>query len=432
MNATASLVKQTAYLETIVKIQHSLLECKDLSALYAPMLFDIRQATGASRSYFFRNAPLLDGKPMYSLVAESFSPLLSSRADLAYLTALPHANLPRWTTILTHNGLVSGVQSDFGSEERFFMSSQNIQSILLAPVMAGQRFLGFLGLDDCEAEREWSDMDKDLMRHLASALAHAILHLQTMQDLTRANQEKIELMEILAHDLKNPLSGILMVADVLLKKQDRLSREEIEKRLLSIRQCVERMRDISDQMLCGREFVPLESMMLRIEPIGVANLIETIAQSLHLQAAAKQLELVADASKEVPKALADRIAVLQILENLVSNAIKFSPPKKKIWIRLRQQGERVRIEVLDEGPGIKKEEHKLLFQKRAQLSARPTGGESSTGYGLWICKTLVDAMRGEIWCESEDGRGATFIVTLPIAPEQDGPLILPDSSAANY
>lgn len=141
-------------------------------------------------------------------------------------------------------------------------------------------------------------------------------------------------------------------------------------------------------------------------------MIETVADALRMQAAAKGQQLVVEASKEVPKALGDRIVVMQVLENLVSNAIKFSPLGKRIWIRLSKHDKWVHVEVADEGPGVKEEERGRLFQKRAKLSSKPTGGESSTGYGLWICKTLVEAMHGKIWYEERQGYGATFILAL--------------------
>lgn len=412
------LTKQNACLETIVRIQRALLKSRDVTKLYDSILFDIRQATGASRAYLFRNALLLDGQPVYSLVAESHHPSLPKRMELATMTALPHTHLPRWTTILTHGGLVMETRRQAKGEEHFFMATQQVRSLLLSPLFAENRFLGFLGIDDCNEERQWDSLDQELMEDVALSLAHTQLHQETVRDLMYANQEKIELMEILAHDLKNPMSGILLAVDILAKRHDQLSKNEIERRLINIRDCVGRMKSISESLLLGHS--PFHrTPKLNLEPIGLANLIETIVQSLQMQAAAKQIDLIVSASKEVPKALADRIAMLQVLENLVSNAIKFSPFERKVWIRLYQYRHRVRVAVKDEGPGIKPEEMHKLFQKQAQLSAKPTGGEGSTGYGLWICKTLVDGMRGRIWCESEAGKGATFIVELPIAKEQN-------------
>jgi signal transduction histidine kinase len=110
---------------------------------------------------------------------------------------------------------------------------------------------------------------------------------------------------------------------------------------------------------------------------------------------------------------ADRQAVVQILDNLISNAVKYSPYGKQVFLRVLSTTQLVRVEVQDEGEGISEEDMTKLFGKFTRLSARPTGGEHSTGLGLSIVKKMVEAMRGRVWCESVSGQGATFIVELP-------------------
>ncbi len=105
---------------------------------------------------------------------------------------------------------------------------------------------------------------------------------------------------------------------------------------------------------------------------------------------------------------------MQVIDNLISNALKYSPFDTTITIRVKAKSDNVRLEVEDEGPGISEEEMPKLFGKFARLSAQPTGGEHSTGLGLSIVKKMVEAMNGKVWCESEPGKGATFIVELPL------------------
>jgi signal transduction histidine kinase len=111
--------------------------------------------------------------------------------------------------------------------------------------------------------------------------------------------------------------------------------------------------------------------------------------------------------------LADRDATLQVLDNLISNAIKYSPHAKEIQVHLLSRDGHARLEVRDEGPGLTEADKSQLFGKFARLSARPTGDEASTGLGLSIVKRMVEASHGRIWCESEPGQGATFIVEWP-------------------
>jgi signal transduction histidine kinase len=115
-------------------------------------------------------------------------------------------------------------------------------------------------------------------------------------------------------------------------------------------------------------------------------------------------------------AQADCKAVMQVVDNLVSNALKYSPPSSTIRITVRDVGEDVEFAVRDQGPGISEEDQKKLFQKHTKLSARPTGGESSIGLGLSIVKKLAGAMGGDVRCESVLGDGATFILRLRAVP----------------
>ena len=109
-------------------------------------------------------------------------------------------------------------------------------------------------------------------------------------------------------------------------------------------------------------------------------------------------------------AIIDKNYLLQVIENLISNAVKFSPENKNVYLNLWSNEGKVLIGVKDEGPGISKEDQKKLFLRYQPLSAEPTGDESSTGIGLSIVKKYTEMMNGEVWCESDLGKGAKFIV----------------------
>ena len=107
------------------------------------------------------------------------------------------------------------------------------------------------------------------------------------------------------------------------------------------------------------------------------------------------------------------MCLTRIADNLLSNAIKFSPPQKQVAVSVREKAGAVEISVKDEGPGISPDDRGKLFQKYQRLTSRPTGGETSTGLGLYLIHAMVNKMKGEILCESEEGHGATFTVRLP-------------------
>ena len=151
---------------------------------------------------------------------------------------------------------------------------------------------------------------------------------------------------------------------------------------------------------------------LHLESVNINELAADAAQHYQIIAQRKEIRFIPDFPDADAVVKADKERLWEVMENLLSNAIKFSPSQKHVWVRIRDNGTTVRFEVQDEGPGLSEKDKAKLFQKFARLSAKPTGGEHSTGLGLSIVKKMVEAMDGEVWCESEIGKGATFIIEL--------------------
>jgi len=235
-------------------------------------------------------------------------------------------------------------------------------------------------------------------------------------DLETLNTEKDELMGIVAHDLKNPLNLILNSATMLTEYEQDLAPDDKKHFLHNIVKTSERMFDLIRNLL---DMNALERGGMSLNPVNfdVNVWVEQTVEQYQNAAAAKAIVL--QYTGEAAMVYADEQALQQVLDNLVSNAIKYSPHSKTVFVRVKSSPEAVRVEVQDEGPGISAEDMQKLFGKFARLSAQPTGGEHSTGLGLSIVKKLVEAMQGRVWCESEVGdglrTGATFIVELPKA-----------------
>ena len=130
----------------------------------------------------------------------------------------------------------------------------------------------------------------------------------------------------------------------------------------------------------------------------------------NMQEAAQQKNITVNLESRKAFGIVDRNYLTQVFENLLSNAIKFSPRDKEVWVSVVEENGEILVNFVDEGPGIKKNEMDKLFEKFQKLSARPTGGEDSTGLGLSIVKKYVDVMGGRVWCESRPGKGARFTV----------------------
>lgn len=252
--------------------------------------------------------------------------------------------------------------------------------------------------------------------HLALRQAQELLEDQN-ERLKRLNDEKNEFLGIAAHDLKNPLNSIRGIAQMVRKRKEiELSEEEVDDMAHQIETSSNFMFEIITNLL---DVNKIENGKLVIQSTSVDLVLSLGAVTDRYQTAAakKNIKLHVDLPSEDTQIYADPTLTIQILDNIVSNAVKYSPQGKNVWINVscNSTQKRVRVAVKDEGPGFSDEDKKKLFGKFARLSAKPTGGEHSTGLGLSIVKRLAEAMEATIWCESELGSGATFIVEFPDA-----------------
>jgi len=235
-------------------------------------------------------------------------------------------------------------------------------------------------------------------------LQHARARLREM------NEEKNEFMGIAAHDLRSPLNAIRGYSEMVLENET-LDKENAGL-IRKIHDAAARMAEMVQNLLDANRIEHGE-MKLNLVQADLTSILASVVETQRPRAAAKQQTIHLDRESPPLNALADSTVMVQVLENLVSNAVKYSPPGKSIFVRLKKAADTVRCEVQDEGPGLSPEDQKKLFGKFARLSAKPTGGEGSTGLGLSIVKKMVGAMNGKVWCESEPGKGATFIVEVP-------------------
>jgi PAS domain S-box-containing protein len=228
------------------------------------------------------------------------------------------------------------------------------------------------------------------------------------QDLLRLNQEKNEFLGIVAHDLKNPLFCILGLSDILRNASEQVSLEKIVGYAGMIETSAQNMLVLISNLLDVNKIESGE-FELKLAHLDLQPLLKKVVSTYSERAQLKQLKI--QVSSVPALVYLDESMMQEILENLLSNAIKYSPPAHNIYVSLSITPEdKVRCEIQDEGQGLSAADQAKLFGKFTRLSAKPTGGEHSTGLGLFIVKKLVTALHGEVWCESELGKGARFIV----------------------
>lgn len=235
------------------------------------------------------------------------------------------------------------------------------------------------------------------------------------QQLRQLNEEKNEFLGIVSHDLKTPLNGILGYVQLLQNESRQGKAEQFERFLTEIEEIGKQMITLISNLL---DVNKIESgrMELKIEPVNLCNSVYQKSKELRPIARNKDIGLhfTCHHSNGPPVIMADQNALSQICDNLISNALKFSRPRTQVQVNLETDDQLVTCSVRDEGPGLSESDLPRLFTKFARLSAKPTGGENSTGLGLSIVKKLVAAMSGEIWAANNlDGPGCTFFVRFP-------------------
>ncbi len=249
------------------------------------------------------------------------------------------------------------------------------------------------------------ELQKDLYEKNVN-LEAALLQLQSL------NEQKNRFLEIVAHDLRNPLAGIAMTAELAL--------EEMDQNNDKLRKDMKRIIDASHSMA---EMLTRFLDVNRIESGELRPIPEVLELNAFCRSRLERFRVIANGKQQCLElggleslyVSADPNFLREVVDNLISNAIKYSQKGKSIVVNLSMNHDFGVVSVVDQGPGFTEEDKKKIFGRFARLSAKPTGGEPSVGLGLSIAKQMVEAMDGKIVLESEAGCGATFRVLLPLA-----------------
>ena len=231
--------------------------------------------------------------------------------------------------------------------------------------------------------------------------------------LQRANGFKNEILGTVAHDLKNPLGVILGRTEMLTELIGASSpKENITAQVDHIRDATKRLTSMVDHLISDA-MADAFDITIRREPVDVAALVSEVADANKPLAINKQQTITVSAPPNIVT-MCDTDRIREAIDNLVSNAIKYSPIGGRISVVVTHEGENTVIRIVDQGPGLSPEDLGRLFGRFQRLSAKPTAGESSTGLGLSIVKRIIDMHGGHVTANSGGpGQGSTFTVTLP-------------------
>jgi len=370
---------------------------------------------------------LIDDKEntVKSVWAKSRLPVL--RLKVSYVDSLAGSSLG--TIIQTRqprilNDLESYLHSKPTSNSTRLIVEEGMRSSLTCPLIANGKPLGFIFFTS-GSPGAYTGAHVEVYLRIARQLSVMIEKAQLVSELAEQREayqaQNFELRKLdklknhflgmTVHDLRNPLSYIQTVTSLLAKAEDRLKPEEKREFLKDIQLQVGHMLKLIDNIL---DITQIEAghLNLQLESVPIRSFLEELARRHNQLSHAKDIQVILEDTPNQP-IKADPLRLRQVLDNLVSNAVKYSPPGSRVWVSCKDEKNTWQFRVKDEGPGIKPSERGKLFQEFSRLSARPTGNEKSTGLGLVIVKRIIEAHGGQVGVDTAREPGAEFWFTIP-------------------
>jgi signal transduction histidine kinase len=322
------------------------------------------------------------------------------------------------------NDLQTYLEQKPTSDSTRLIVAEGMRASLTCPLIANGIPVGFMFFSSIQ-QKVYADVHIDIFQSIAGQLAVILEKGRLVSELAsqkaeieRQNKElralndiKNKFLGMAAHDLRGPLGNIELGAHVIRDMKDELSEEEAAGVLDDIVDQTGYMLNLINDLL---DVAQIESgnLDLNLRLVNLRSFLKEAVQRHSKMAVQKntkiELEAVPDES-----ILADSIRLRQVIDNLISNAVKYSPPSSIVMVWVQQLGTGWRVNIKDQGPGITYDDRKRLFEDFARLSAKPTGGEKSVGLGLAITKRIIEAHGGRIDVESVPGQGATFWFSIP-------------------
>jgi len=294
------------------------------------------------------------------------------------------------------------------------------------PLKIGEKILGLMFIY-AEIKPSYETSKRHTLSLIAGQLSAAMENARLFEEISRRNRKlkelsdfKDEILGIAAHDLRSPLSAIHMSASLLHTFADKMDDDEKDEALKGMVTKAKHMINMLNEML-DISVIESGNLVLKKKLIQFNKIVEKHYQQVLPLARSKNIGMQHETDETLPQVEIDENKMGEVLDNLLTNAIKYTPSDGNVKLTVERTDHSIQVCVQDSGVGIKNSELKRLFKKFSRTSAKPTGGETSTGLGLAIAKKIVDLHNGNIWVESEYGKGSKFYFTIPLNSNSGGP-----------
>ncbi len=291
-----------------------------------------------------------------------------------------------------------------------------VTSYMIVPLVAGGRSFGAISVISANPQRQFDESDLELAEELGRRAGYAVDNARLYRQAQDANRAKDEFLVTLSHELRTPMTATLGWA-TMLRRQDlspenyRLAVETIERSTRAQAKLIDDILDVS-RIVTGK-------LQLSVAPVSLRSIVEAAVDAIRPSVNAKGLELRLQLTDAPAVAIADAARVQQVLWNILSNAVKFTPPGGTITVTLHTPiGDHAAITVSDTGIGIARKFLPHIFERFRQAESGPARAHGGLGLGLAIVRSIVELHGGSVAAQSDgEGTGATFTVTMPVATQ---------------
>ena len=250
---------------------------------------------------------------------------------------------------------------------------------------------------------------------------NGILNIRDISDEREQEEQRSTFISVVSHELQTPIAIIKGYASTLARTDAMLSPEVLRSRLQAVEEEADRLNKLVGNLLYASR-IQAGGLQMEIVPLELPPLIEGVMR--RLMAKSSDVHVTLDLPSNLPTVMADRDRIEEVLQNLLDNAVKYSPHRRAINITSHATGEEVIVSVSDMGMGIALSEQEHIFDRFHRASDTATQATAGAGLGLYICRAIVEAHGGRIWVESTLRQGSTFSFSLPREEKAHLPMVV--------